>query len=155
MTPARRLGAVRQALLGEKPHRGRASIDDELLLFPIVAEMQKPEMDQWMRALKRLLSEEGQVAYQAEIDRPPLSARDAARRAVDGTARDPSIQPESWIDRLRRKAAEADLTSQDIADLAGLVQGNSAKAELLARLISELRSLGISVNSPLGQKDPE
>lgn len=155
MTVERRLSAAREALFGQKRARGRSKIADELEFYHIVKELRKSNYDVVMRFMKSFSSEDQGAVLQKEIDRKPNSMRGAAGKQAENARRYENREEQSIIDRLRRKAVKSKLTTQDMADLEGLINGNSVEVRLLQRLLHDLQRLGIEVDSTLVQNTPD
>ena len=146
-----RLQAAREALLGEKPRSGNPPIFDDVELFHIVAEMRKKHESNWMaHALLHLQSDEGRAALQAEIERSPDSIRKAARKRARALLGADHNQEEGVVDRLRHKAPKARraFTSQDMAELEGLANGDSPRVTMVRNAIEALIALGIETADP-------
>lgn len=149
-TPEQRLARAREALLGVKSSSGRPSQIDDYALFHMNANQRKGEMDSMMRALRHLLPDEVRTRWDAIISRDPESIHAiATRMAEEGLGQ--SVQSQSsYIDRLRRKAADLNLTTQDMADIEGLIYGNSDWAHRIETILDGLNRLGIPSKVPLG-----
>ncbi len=50
-TPEARLAKAREALLGEKPSKGRKAIQEDVKLFPLLEDALKADRDQMLRLL--------------------------------------------------------------------------------------------------------
>lgn len=137
-TAEARLARARLALFGERPPPGRSRINDDVPLFHIASEVRKSERDALMRALLRRVSDDVQRDWEVEIHRKPLSARAASREQA---AKLKGASSESSVERLRHAAQR--LSTKDLADIEGLIYGNSHQAVLLSELRAKLRSLGI------------
>lgn len=111
--------------------------------------MQKPETDKLTRALISHGSEAAREAWQTEVDRKPDSIREASRKQAATARSYPGQAPDAVAERLRRKAIAVSLTTQDMADIEGLIYGGSPKAQQLEELAEGLKRLGIKVGDPV------
>lgn len=149
VTEVARLKAAREALLGEKKPAGRTPTYDELERFHIATERRKGESDKVARwLLTRFPGEDALAPLQNEIDREPDSDREAARKQVPNLRDTENREESSLIDHLRRKTASKPFTSQDMADLQGLANGDSPRVGMIRDAIETLRVLGIAVEDP-------
>jgi len=149
-----RLQAAREALLGEKPRIGNPPVFDDIELFHIVAEMRRKDESNWMaHALLHLQSDDGRAAMQAEIERAPDSIRKAARKRSHALLGAHHHLEEGVVDRLRHKAPKARdaFTSQDMAELEGLANGDSPRVTMICNAIEALMALGIDTVDPWGE----
>ena len=55
---------------------------------------------------------------------------------------------DEWVKQLEKDVGALSLTSADMADLEGLVAGDSPKAERLKRILADLEAVGIRSQSP-------
>ena len=137
-----RLSAARDALFGQKFRRGRLSLDDEMPIFEIEAELQKPKTDLLKEALTEINPDHLSLEKQAEIAREPLSARAASRKVVN----DAPIDPNSKAYRLRRKAREANFTKKDLTELESTKNNNSHEMKSIRIILEELQNLRVKSN---------
>lgn len=136
--------------MGVKPAPGRPSQIDDYALFHINADQRKGDMDRMMRALRHLLPDEVRATWDATISRDPESVHALATRMAQENQSQSVHSPSSYVDRLRRKAAHLNLSTQDMADIEGLIYGNSNKANRVKTILDDLERLGIPSEVPLG-----
>lgn len=151
VTMETRLARAREALLGEKPPKGRKAIQNELELFAVFEEALKVEVDNMKRFAMRVQSPETQEQWRREIDREALSARGIAKAHGPSFSRSMTT-PESTEDWLRRIVTNLPVTLKDMVDLEGLIYGNSPQAQCLQRIFDDLQFLGVNCTSPIGTK---
>jgi hypothetical protein len=151
MTVERRLSAARLALLGKRPPRGRGTVLDEVALFNILSEVRKPEIDTLMRSLVSRIPEAARTEWQAAIDRKPDSIRQAARKQAKSEYDYPKTTPHATDERLRRKVIGSALTTQDMADIEGIIHGDSQNAQVIDDVADGLRRLGVKVTGRMGK----
>lgn len=153
VTPEARLAKAREALLGEKPSKGRKAIQTHLKLFPLLAEALKADRDQMLNVLLKYQKPEEREKLQGQMSQERPSFRMIAKKYAPEFSK-PSVLPSSTEDWLRRAITDLSVTSQDMADLEGLFRGDSAKAERLRRIFADLHALGIESSDPLGRNGP-
>ncbi len=144
-----RLAHAREALLGEKPARGRKAIREDVKLFPLIEKAFKVEADKMKRAVIGRQRLETQAEWTRQLADPQKSVRGIAKEHLPAFAK-PTTSPASTEDWLRRVLADLKLTVQDMADLEGFFYGDSPKAERLQRIFRDLKGLGIDSSSTLG-----
>ena len=110
-TLEQRLAPAREALLGVKSGLGRPSQIDDYALFHINVEQRKGEIDSMMRVLRHLLPDEVRTRWDAIISRDPESINSMANRMAEENLDRGIHSSSSYIDRLRRKAADINLTT--------------------------------------------
>lgn len=142
-----RLARAREALLGEPNSRGRKAIKDDLLLFPVYEAAFRVEKDKMKRALISIQDQEVQDEWTSQLEQEFASATEIAKEFAPEFAREMTEQ-KSIEDWLRKIIGSLSLTSADMADLEGLVAGDSPKAERLKRILADLEALGIQSQSP-------
>lgn len=145
MTASRRLAIIRNALFNEPRPKGRPTINDDVVVFQILREMRKAQMDQLMRILRHSVSQRTRDVFEAEIEREPESNRRTSINLAADAERYPNQTAQQAAERLRRKAINASWTAQDMADVEGIISGDSARAMLVERFLRDLRRLGIMV----------
>lgn len=118
-TPEARLTKAREALLGEKPSKGRKAIQEHMKLFPLLDEALKIDRDQMLRALIKHHKPEIQADLQKQLSQDSPSFRTIAKKHAPDFAK-PSVLSSSTEDWLRRAITELSVTGQDMADLEGL-----------------------------------
>lgn len=149
VTAETRLARAREALLGEKPGRGRKAIQDGVELFPAIQEAFKYEIDKMKRLFLKRQKPEIQEKMERELAEPQKSMRAIAKSYVPEFEKSMTT-PESTEDWLRKKLAGLPLTLHDMADLEGLFYGDLPKANRLQHIFDELRALGINNTNPIG-----
>ena len=119
---------------------GERRCGDDLALFKISAEHQKPEMDKLRRAIAHLLPEDRRREHEAEIAREPKPVREAARefRSLAGSA----ASEEGLEDRLRRKA-RTPLTARDMAEIEALFDPAAPHTRTIFAILEMLEDLGV------------
>lgn len=142
-----RLARAREALLGEPNSRGRKSIKDDLLLFPVYEAAFRIEKDRMKRALSSVQSQEVQDEWTKQLEQDVASETGIAKEFAPNFARE-ITEEKSIEDWLRKIIGALSLTSADMADLEGLVSGDSPKAERLKRILVDLEAVGIRCQSP-------
>ncbi len=152
-TPEKRLAQAREALLGEKPSKGRKAIQAHLTLFPLLEEALKTDRDRMLKVLLKYQKPEGRAKLQEQMSEERPSFRMIAKKYAPEFSK-PSVLTSSTEDWLRRAITDLSVTSQDMADLEGLFRGDSPKAERLRRVFEDLRALGIASSDPLGRNEP-
>lgn len=152
-TPEARLAKAREALLGEKPSKGRKAIKEDVKLFPLLDDALKADRDQMHRLLMSAQKPEVQAQWKKELAEEDPSLRRIAKKHAPEFAK-PSVLPESTEDWLRRAIKEMSVTGNDMAELEGLFRGDSPKAERLRRILEDLQALGIASCDPLGRNGP-
>jgi hypothetical protein len=152
-TPEARLAKAREALLGEKPSKGRKAIQEDVKLFPLLEEALKADRDQMLRLLMSAQEPEVQAQWKEELAEEDPSLRGIAKKHAPNFAK-PSVLPDSTEDWLRRAIKEMSVTGNDMAELEGLFRGDSPKAERLRRILEDLQALGIASCAPLGRNAP-
>ena len=142
-----RLAKVREALFGEPLARGRKSIKDDLKLFPVFEDALRREKEQMQRIMFTAQDDDTQRQWQEQFNNPDLSETGIAKKHAPDFMRQ-EVQPQSTIDFLRKILGGLSITSADMADLEGLIFGNSPKAERLQRILTDLAAIGIHSKSP-------
>lgn len=142
-----RLARAREALLGEPNSRGRKSIKDDLLLFPVYEAAFRVENDKMKRALLSFQDKEVRDEWVKQLQIDVASETGIAKEFAPEFAREMTEQ-KSIEDWLRKIIGALSLTSADMADLEGLVTGDSPKAERLKRILADLEAVGIRSQSP-------
>ena len=145
------MSQAREALLGEKPRRGRKVYTDDVELFPFIREQLKHKSDALMRAVLGRYPPDVRIQIEAELARPKKSARRAAHDVV-GRVERRNVEISSTVDRVRA-VDPTKLTSSEVADLEGLYHNDSGKARALQRAFDGLSALGIRSLNPL-VRDP-
>ena len=151
LTVGARVRRAREALFGEKKPVGRTVEDDELILFSIVSELNKSEIDNFRRAVLSGLEGHARTEMISEIERDPKSARAVVLEQVPNVRNSANREAENIAKRLQRKAAKAEFTSHDMADLEGLIHGDSARARTIREILNGLEQLGINIDSEMGR----
>ncbi len=149
-TPEARLAKAREALLGQKPPKGRKAIQEDVKLFPLLEDALKANRDQMLRLLMSAQKPEVQAQWKEELAEEDPSLRGIAKKHASDFAK-PSVLPDSTEDWLRRAIKEMSVTGNDMAELEGLFRGDSPKAERLRRIFEDLQALGIASCDPLGR----
>lgn len=142
-----RLARAREALLGEPNSRGRKSVKDHLQLFPVYEAAFRVEKDKMRRALLAVQRKEVQGEWTLQLEQDVASETGIAKEFAPEFAREMTDQ-KSIEDWLRKIIGAISLTSADMADLEGLVAGDSSKAERLKRILADLEAVGIRCQSP-------
>ncbi len=143
MAPETRLAKAREALLGEKPARGRKAIHDDLKLFPLLDEALQSEK----LKIKQPNPEEQET--EGEPSQRGLAKKHAAAFA------NPYVKAESTQDWLRRAIKKMPITSKDMADLEGLFHGDSPQVQRLQRIFDDLNAIGIAGKNPVGTESAD
>lgn len=144
-----RLARAREALFGDKNEKGQKSTRDPVLLFNIIAEALKADRDQMLRLIKDRQKPETRAELEATLDEAEPSFRSLAKKYAPDFAKTMTTtgSTEDW---LRKALNEISVTGQDMADLEGLVHGDSPKAKRLQRIFDDLNALGIACKNPIG-----
>lgn len=142
-----RLARAREALLGEPNSRGRKSIKDDLLLFPVYEAAFRIEKDKMKRALFSVQGQEVQGEWTKQLEQDVASETGIAKEFAPNFTRE-MTEKKSIEDWLRKIIGSLSLTSADMADLEGLASGDSPKAERLKRILGDLEAVGIRCQSP-------
>ena len=142
-----RLARARDALLGEPNSRGRKSIKDDLLLFPLYEAALRVEKDRMKRALLSVQDQETQGEWTCQLEQDVASETAIAKRFAPEFLREMPEQ-KSIEDWLRKIIGTFSLTSADMADLEGLVSGDSPNAQRLQRILDDLEAVGVHSKSP-------
>lgn len=153
MTPEVRLAKAREALLGEKPSRGRKAIQDDLKLFPLLEDALKVEKDKMKRAVMSAQSDETIAAWTEQLASLDPTMRGIAEKYAAEFSK-PMTELDSTKDWLRRTIQKFSVTASDMAELEGLFYGDSEKAKRLRRILEDLEALGIASRGPLGRNEP-
>lgn len=135
-----RLAQIRDALFGEKRGPGKAPAFDEIAVFLIRNELQKPELDALRGAIAQWSNTLRTPELEAELTRSPLKAREAARKfqRFAGT----QSSDESTEDRLRRKARKPK-TTREMAELESLLDPESRNARIIIEILELLEKLEV------------
>ena len=149
-----RLARAREALFGEKNQRGQKPTQNPVLLFPIIAEALKADMDQMMRLLKGVQIPEIQAEWAARLSEAEPSFRGLAKKYAPDFAK-AMTEKSSTEDWLRRAIKDISVTGQDMADLEGLFYGDSPKVQRLQRIFDDLKALGIECENPVGTESAD
>lgn len=153
-----RLARVREALLGEPNSRGRKSIKDDLRLFPVYEAAFRAEHDIMKRALLAVQDHEAQEEWKKQLAEEYASETGIAKKFAPKFSREMTEQ-KSIEDWLRKIIGGLSFTSTDMADLEGLVSGDSSKSERLQRILTDLEAIGIHSKSPhrteMGDLNPD
>ncbi|WP_350183140.1 hypothetical protein [Devosia marina] len=153
VTPEVRLAKAREALLGEKPTRGRKAIQDHLKLFPLLEDALKSEKDKMKRATISVQSDRTITEWTEQLASPDPTLRGIADEHAFKFAK-PMTEIDSTKDWLRRAIQKLSVTASDMAELEGLFYGNTEKAKRLRRILEDLEALGIETRDPLGRNEP-
>ncbi|WP_146347867.1 hypothetical protein [Falsiphaeobacter marinintestinus] len=141
-----RLARAREALLGEPNSRGRKSIKDDLQLFPVYQAAFRAEHDIMKRVLLAVQDYEIQEEWKEQLEEGYASETGIAKKFAPKFSREMTEQ-KSIEDWLRKIIGGLSFTSTDMADLEGLVSGDSPKAERLQRILADLEAIGIPSKS--------
>lgn len=153
VTPEARLAKAREALLGEKPSRGRKAIQEDLKLFPLLEDALKVEKDKMKRVVMSAQRDETIAEWTEQLASLDPTMRGIAERYAAEFAK-PMTEIDSTKDWLRRTLQKLSVTASDMAELEGLFYGDSEKAQRLRRVLEDLEALGIASRDPLGRNEP-
>lgn len=153
ITPEIRLARAREALFGKKAGVGRNQIDDEFALFYMMGEELKSAIDPLRYWMTKHKDENVAEQMRAEINRAPMSRRKAADSFAHITSSGENTADGNTSERLRKKVRNYIRSSQDLADIEGLVYTNSYSAKAIDRILTDLKKFGVESNKPFGEKD--
>ena len=153
-----RIARAKEALFGERIPRGQKSIKDDLKLFPIYVEALRHELGALGDPVRQ---QEASTKNEQPERRVAADGKSDAEIAREFSSKvEPRMRvPESTDRWLRKVISEFSLTGQDMADLEGLLAGDSPKSERLQRILADLEAIGILSKSPvrtdIGDLNPE
>lgn len=153
-----RIARAKEALFGERIPRGQKSIRDDLKLFPIYAEALRQEIGALGNPVRQ--QKASTKNDQHEYRSAPDGKSDAEIAREFSSEVEPRVRvPESTDRWLRKVISEFSLTGQDMADLEGLLAGDSPKALRLRRILTDLEEIGVLSKTPVrtenGDLSPE
>ncbi len=117
------------------------------MLFPVYEAAFRVENDKMKRALLSFQDQEVRDEWVKQLEKDVASETGIAKEFAPEFTREMTEQ-KSIEDWLRKIIGALSLTSADMADLEGLVAGDSPKAERLKRIFAELEAVGIRSQSP-------
>jgi hypothetical protein len=123
-------------------------------MFHVLTEMRKPELDRLRRTILPMLNEPERTEVQVELDRPQTKLATIAKRLAKLWPRE-NVEPQHVADRLRRHVRKSNFTAADMADLEGLVYGNSPRSETIRSVLAGLQRLGVKVEIPWPTKSAD
>lgn len=139
-----RLARVKEFLFGEKnTRRGRKSISDEVMLYPVIEEIYKGDADATLRALLKSIPIRAKLEAEKYLDKPEKSLRSIALSFADGDVGS-TINETAIVDRIRKFAKSANYTRPDISDISGLYHRNSPNSKRILLVLEILRELGVN-----------
>jgi hypothetical protein len=138
-----RLARVKEFLLGEKNmRRGRKSISDQVMLYPVIEEIYKNDADATLRAFLKSMPMRAKIEAEEYLERPEKSLRSIALSFAKGDVGSETNET-AIVDRIRKFAKNANYNRSDISDMSGLYHRNSPNSKRILLILEILRKLGI------------
>lgn len=139
-----RLERVKEFLFGEKAtRRGRKSISDEVMLYPVIEEIYKGDADAFLRAFLRGMPMRSKLEAEEYLERPQKSLRSIALGFAEGDVGSTTNET-AIVDRIRKFAKSAKYTRSDVSDISGLYHRNSPNSKRILLILEILRELGVN-----------
>lgn len=154
VTAETRLARAREALLGEKPGRGRKAIQDGVELFPTIQEAFKYEIDKMKRLFLKRQEPEVQEKIERELAEPQKSMRAIAKSYVTEFEKSMTT-PESTEDWLRKKLAGLPLPCTIWLTSKGCFMETRRKPTVYNTFSMSLGRLASTIRTRLGRRGTE